>query len=96
MELRTRRETRRQVLDQVRGGKVDVVASGVGTGGTLVGLFEGLRENGCRVVPVLARPVNLTGPQEAECCSFSARLPGVADSISQLFRFGAKAVHKFQ
>lgn len=78
--------TAREVLDQIPGGKVDAVASGVGTGGTLVGLFEGLRENGCRVVPVLARPVNLTGPQEAECCSFSARIPGVADSISQIFR----------
>ncbi len=78
--------TAREVLDQIPGGKVDAVASGVGTGGTLVGLFEGLRENGCRVVPVLARPVNLTRTPEAECCSFSSRIPGVADSISEIFR----------
>src|SRR5438067_13315328 len=78
--------TAREVLDQVPGGRVDAVASGVGTGGTLVGLFEGFRECGCRVVPVLARPVNLTRTPEAECCSFSARIPGVADAISEIFR----------
>jgi cysteine synthase A len=78
--------TAREVLDQIPGGKVDAVASGVGTGGTLVGLFEGLRENGCRVVPVLARPINLVSTHEAECCSFSARIPGVADAISEIFR----------
>ncbi|MBM3980561.1 MAG: cysteine synthase family protein [Planctomycetes bacterium] len=77
--------TAREVLDQIPGGKVDAVASGVGTGGTLVGLFEGLRENGCRVVPVLARPINLVSTHEAECCSFSARIPGVADAISEIF-----------
>ena len=77
--------TAREVLDQIPGGKVDAVVSGVGTGGTLVGLFEGLRENGCRVVPVLARPINLTRTPEAECCSFSARIPGVADAISEIF-----------
>lgn len=78
--------TAREVLDQIPGGKVDAVASGVGTGGTLMGLFEGLRENGCRVTPVLARPVNLVSTPEVECCSFSARIPGVADSISEIFR----------
>jgi cysteine synthase A len=78
--------TAREVLDQIPGGRVDAVVSGVGTGGTLVGLFEGLRENGCPVVPVLARPVNLVQTPEAECCSFSARIPGVADAISEIFR----------
>jgi cysteine synthase A len=78
--------TAREVLDQIPGGQVDAVVSGVGTGGTLVGLFEGLRENGCPVVPVLAKPVNLTRSHEAECCSFSARIPGVADCISEIFR----------
>jgi cysteine synthase A len=78
--------TAREVLDQIPGGKVDAVASGVGTGGTLVGLFEGLRENGCRVVPILARPVNLISTPEVECCSFSGRIPGVADAISEIFR----------
>jgi cysteine synthase A len=78
--------TAREVIDQIPGGRVDAVASGVGTGGTLVGLFEGLCESGCRVVPVLARPVNLVRTPEAECCSFSGRIPGVADSLSEIFR----------
>jgi cysteine synthase A len=78
--------TAREVLDQIPGGTVDAIVSGVGTGGTLVGLFEGLRENGCPVVPVLAKPVNLTRTPEAECCSFSERIPGVADQISEIFR----------
>jgi len=34
--------TAREVLDQIPGGKVDAVVSGVGTGGTLVGMFAGL------------------------------------------------------
>ncbi len=78
--------TARELIDQIPGGRVDAVVSGVGTGGTLVGLFEGLRESGCRVVPVHARPVNLVRTHEAECCSFSNCIPGVADSISEIFR----------
>ena len=78
--------TAREVLDQIPGGRVDAVVSGVGTGGTLVGLFEGLRENGCPVVPVLAKPVDLERTPDAECCSFSMRIPGVADSISEIFK----------
>lgn len=78
--------TAREVIDQIPGGRVDAVASGVGTGGTLVGLFEGLTESGCCAVPVLARPVNLVRTPEVECCSFSARIPGVADSLSEIFR----------
>jgi len=77
--------TAREIIEQIPGGVVDAVVSGVGTGGTLVGLFAGLREAGCPVTPFLALPVNLTGPAEAECCSFSARIPGVVDSMSKLF-----------
>ena len=33
--------TARETLDQIPGGVVDVVVSGVGTGGTLVGLYKG-------------------------------------------------------
>ena len=72
--------TAREVLDQIPGGTIGVVVSGVGTGGTLVGLFEGFLETGCPVVPVLARPVNMVAKPEAECCSFSGRIPGVVDS----------------
>lgn len=78
--------TAREVIDQIPGGRVDGVASGVGTGGTLVGLYEGLCESGCRVVPALAKPVNLVQVHEVECCSFSARIPGVADALSEIFR----------
>ncbi len=78
--------TAREILDQIPGGSVDLVVSGVGTGGTLVGLHRGLREHGCPVVPVVARPINLRQTPEVECCSFSARIPGVVDSISTIFR----------
>jgi cysteine synthase A len=60
---------------------VDAVVSGVGTGGTLVGLHEGCPG----ATPVLARPIDhLTS--DPECCSFSGRIPGVADCVSKLFR----------
>jgi cysteine synthase A len=77
--------TAREILDQLPGRHVDAVVSGVGTGGTLMGLYTGFRIAGCTVFPVFARPVNLTGPPEAECCSFSARIPGVADRVSTIF-----------
>lgn len=77
--------TARELLEQLPGGAVDAVVSGVGTGGTLVGLYRGLSEAGCRVIPVHARPVNLKSTPDVECCSFSARIPGVADRISAIF-----------
>jgi cysteine synthase A len=61
--------------------KVSAVVSGVGTGGTLVGLALGCPE----AIPVYARPIDhLT--TDPECCSFSARIPGVAECVSRLFR----------
>ena len=77
--------TAREIIDQIPGGEVDWVVSGVGTGGTLVGLFNGLRTAGCNVRPVLARPIELTGTPDAECCSFSSRIPGVAECVSTIF-----------
>ena len=77
--------TSREILDQIPGRHVEAIVSGVGTGGTLMGIYQGLRIAGCQVLPVFARPVNLTGPPEAECCSFSARIPGVADRVSTIF-----------
>jgi cysteine synthase len=77
--------TAREIIDQIPGGRVDAIVSGVGTGGTLVGLFAGLSESGCSVVPVLARPINLVRTPDAECCSFSGLIPGVADALSSIF-----------
>jgi cysteine synthase A len=77
--------TAREILDQIPGGSVDAIVSGVGTGGTLVGLFQGLREHGCPVRPILARPVHLHGTKDVECCSFSPCIPGVVESISTIF-----------
>ncbi len=79
--------TAREIIDQIPGGMVDAVVSGVGTGGTLVGLFAGLSDAGCPVIPVCVRPVDLQNEDpEIECCSFSARIPGVVDCVSKIFR----------
>ena len=78
--------TAREIMDQIPGGRVDVVVSGVGTGGTLMGLHQGFVECGCTVKPVLARPINGKVTPDAECCSFSGRIPGVVDGISSIFR----------
>jgi cysteine synthase A len=79
--------TARELIEQLPVATVDAVVSGVGTGGTLVGLCEGLREAGCRVLPVVARPVLLSG-QDMECCSFSSRIPGVVECLSTIFHPG--------
>lgn len=68
------------------------VVSGVGTGGTLMGIYLGLRDRGFEVVPVAAYPVKKSALSavsgcfsQAECCSFSGRIPGVVDRVSKLF-----------
>jgi cysteine synthase A len=89
-----RRATAVEVLAQIPGRTVAAVVSGVGTGGTLVGLYRGLRDSGCKAVPVLARPVCVGGAacyangcfQQAECCSFSTCVPGVMDNQSEILR----------
>jgi cysteine synthase len=80
--------TGQEILAQIPGGAVDAVVSGVGTGGTLVGLYEAFVEAGCPVTAFAARPVSggeakLGG---AECCSFSSRVPGVVDGLSKIYR----------
>jgi cysteine synthase A len=76
--------TAREILEQLPARTVNAVVSGVGTGGTLVGVYEGLADAGCSPVAVLAKPIKFEG--EIECCSFSGRIPGVVDSISTIFR----------
>ena len=80
-----RQQTAQEVIAQIPGGCVDAVVSGVGTGGTLVGLWEGFTDHGCQVVAFAARPVTGLGLDGAECCSFSGRIPGVADGLSAIY-----------
>ena len=75
-----------EILEQIPGRRVDAVVSGVGTGGTLMGLVDGCADHGKRPQAVLARPVDLSRPREQECCSFSCRIPGVLECVSTIFR----------
>ncbi len=81
-ELHTARE-----IDEAQPGvSFDAVVSGVGTGGTLAGLYAGLRPYSPNLRAVLARPVEIRESVDAECCSFSSQIPGVVDGLSSLFR----------
>jgi cysteine synthase A len=89
-----RRATAAEILAEIPGRSVDAVVSGVGTGGTLVGLYKGFRDAGCQTIPVLARPVCISKNghytcgcfQQVECCSFSTCVPGVMDNQSEILR----------
>lgn len=78
-----------EILSQIDGGTVDAVVSGVGTGGSLRGLWEAFHEAGCNVSAHAAIPCCSEGAeQNAECCSisFSKDIPGVMDCLSTLYR----------
>jgi cysteine synthase A len=91
--------TGQEILGQIPGGVVHGVVSGVGTGGTIVGLYNAFAQAGCPVTPFFAKPVEREGKPESgrgedagqnvtfdiECCSFSARVPGVVDGLSKLY-----------
>jgi cysteine synthase A len=78
--------TAREIVEQIPGHVVDAVVSGVGTGGTLVGLMRGCRSEGRVQRAFLARPIDLAATREQECCSFSSRIPGVIECVSSIFR----------
>ena len=89
-----RRGTANEILTQIPGRKVGAVVSGVGTGGTLVGLYNGFCDSGCNTIPVMARPVCVSEAacyangcfQQADNCSFSTCVPGVMDNQSGILR----------
>lgn len=86
--------TAREIIKQLPTQHVDAFVAGVGTGGTLVGLYQGLRDHGCQATPILAKPIASSGGSlaagcfdHAECCStYSKRIPGVVDNMSCLFQ----------
>lgn len=78
--------TASEMLRQIPGGRVDAVVSGIGTGGTLVGLHSGLEQGGCQVTPVAAIPTGTLYQGACECCSFSGKVPGVMECSSEIFR----------
>ncbi|MDA7881872.1 pyridoxal-phosphate dependent enzyme [Akkermansiaceae bacterium] len=77
-----------EILSQIPGSCVDGVVSGVGTGGTLRGLYEAFSLAGCevRAHAAIPRQGELFG-SNLECCSlkFSSEVPGVADGISEIY-----------
>jgi cysteine synthase A len=85
--------TAREIVEQIPGGSVDAFVSGVGTGGTLVGLYQGFRDQGIPAIPIAAIPVSRrkgteTGScfQTPEMCCFSPRIPGVIERMSKLYQ----------
>lgn len=83
-----RRFTGPEILAQMECGCVDAVVSGVGTGGTLRGLWEAFDDAGCNAKAYAAIPrEGAAFNDNAECCSlaFSREVPGVVQGLSALY-----------
>lgn len=68
-----------EILEQVPGGRVDAFVSGVGTGGTIMGVGKALREVNPRVKIIAAQPASsqeLTGGKAG-----GHRIEGIADGF---------------
>jgi len=77
-----------EILSQIEGGCVDAVVSGVGTGGSLRGLWEAFNDAGCAVKAFAAIPREGSAfGGNAECCSlaFSRDVPGVVECLSAIY-----------
>ena len=85
--------TAHEIAAQIPGGTLDAFVSGVGTGGTLVGLYQGFRDAGIPAKPVAAVPISRGRSDGApgcfstpETCCFSSRIPGVIERMSKLYK----------
>ena len=94
--LAHRHGTATEIIEQIPGGRIDAIVSGVGTGGTLVGIFQGLRDHRCPVKPFAVKPVASSSNSnqlalshcfhDSECSSFSRRIPGLVDKLSKIYK----------
>ncbi len=81
--------TAREIILDLPGGTPDAVVSGVGTGGTILGLYLGFRDHGCAAKPYVARPIRRDESgvfSDAECASASSMIPGVVEQVSKLYK----------
>ena len=91
--LGTAVEIAHSLAKDVDASRTIAFTSGIGTGGTMVGMCSGLREHGFQVKPFAVRPIAsgshaMSGDcfGSAEQCSFSARIPGVLDGMSRIYQ----------
>lgn len=63
-------QTGLEIIEQIPGHKIDAVVSGIGTGGTLVGLARCFKQEGKDTVAIVARTEGVRLPgTDIECCS---------------------------